>query len=111
MRAPASVVDFIDVVRKSGLIPNDRLQVELSQFEAATASPATTDRFASALVRAALLTRFQAQQLKLGRYKRFEIAGKYRLLDKYSNRYEPDPQHPGADGLEWEVKTYVQLAL
>ncbi|WP_168219337.1 serine/threonine-protein kinase [Limnoglobus roseus] len=33
------------------------------------------------LLRAGLLTRFQAKQLRLGRYKRFMVAGKYKLLE------------------------------
>lgn len=44
-------------------------------------------------------------------YTRYGVRSKYRTLDKYSNRYQPDPQHPGREGEEWEIMTYVQLAL
>src|SRR5437763_12829808 len=43
--------------------------------------PQAIDPFAAALVRDGLLTFFQAKQLKLGRYKRFTIGSKYRLLE------------------------------
>ena len=43
--------------------------------------PQTIDPFAAVLVRESLLTFFQAKQLKLGRYKRFTIGSKYRLLE------------------------------
>jgi serine/threonine protein kinase len=80
MAAPASVAEFVEVVRKSGLVPDDQLQAEAARFKAAS-GPQTVDHIASALVRAGLLTRFQSKQMKIGRYKRFEIAGKYRLLE------------------------------
>lgn len=77
MPAPATVDEFLDVVRKSGLVPADRLDEASERLSPA----ATPDQLAAALIRAGLLTRFQAKQLKHGRYKRFEIAGKYRLLE------------------------------
>ncbi|OWK44996.1 serine/threonine protein kinase [Fimbriiglobus ruber] len=79
MPAPATVAEFIDVVRKSGLVPDDQFDAQLTRF--GPAPSATVDQFAQAMVRNGLLTRFQTKQLKLGRYKRFEIAGKYRLLE------------------------------
>lgn len=81
MPVPASVADYIELIRKSGLIPDDRLHAELVQIRDAARVPMTIDLMATGLIRAGLLTRFQAKQLKLGRYKRFEIAGKYRLLE------------------------------
>ena len=81
MPAPANVAEFLDVVRKSGLIPDDRLQAELHRLRITTSSSHTVDQVAQAFVENALLTRFQSKQMKLGRYKRFEIASKYRLLE------------------------------
>ena len=81
MPAPATVADLVDLIRKSGLVPEDRLQEEVDRLAASGAAPKTVDQLAQSLVRAGLLTRFQAKQLKIGRYKRFEIAGKYRLLE------------------------------
>jgi eukaryotic-like serine/threonine-protein kinase len=78
MPAPATVVDFLDIVRKSGLVPNEHL----SRYSDGVSSPdRSLDQLADQLVRDGLLTFFQAKQLKLGRYKRFQIAGKYRLLE------------------------------
>jgi serine/threonine protein kinase len=79
MPVPATVPEFVDVVRRSGLVEDGRLQPELDRL--AAAEPVNIDLVAVALVRAGLLTKFQARQLKLGRYKRFMIANKYRLLE------------------------------
>ena len=81
MPAPANLTEFIDVVRRSGLVPDERLQTELTKLRQETTPPTNVDQLAAALVRDAILTRFQAKQMKLGRYKRFEIATKYRLLE------------------------------
>jgi hypothetical protein len=40
---------------------------------------------------------------------RLGIRGTWRSLDKYSNRY--DPPDSGEDGTEWEIRTYVHIAL
>ena len=78
MPAPATVVDFLDIVRKSGLVPSD----QLTKYSDVNFSPdRNLDQLSDHLVRDGLLTFFQAKQLKLGRYKRFQIAGKYRLLE------------------------------
>ncbi len=81
MPAPANVAEFLEVVRKSGLVPDDQLRTELARLRAAPAPPQSIDQLAAALIRDGLLTRFQTKQIKIGRYKRFEIAGKYRLLE------------------------------
>jgi eukaryotic-like serine/threonine-protein kinase len=80
MAAPATVPEFLEIVRRSSLVPEDRLESALQQIAAGPA-PGTTEQMSQALVRTGALTRFQARQLKLGRYKRFEVAGKYRLLE------------------------------
>jgi serine/threonine protein kinase len=81
MPAPANVADFLDLVRKSGLIPEARLDESIDRHRAAGHLPQAIDQFAALLVRDGLLTFFQAKQLKLGRYKRFTIGSKYRLLE------------------------------
>jgi serine/threonine protein kinase len=81
MPAPATVAEFLDLVRKSGLLPDARLDEVIDRHRAANALPQTIDQFAALLVREGLLTFFQAKQLKLGRYKRFTIGSKYRLLE------------------------------
>ncbi|AMV28889.1 Serine/threonine-protein kinase PknB [Gemmata sp. SH-PL17] len=80
MPAPATVPDFLELVRKGGLVPDKKLNDLLGRHQT-TGTPQTIDQAAAALVRDAQLTFFQAKQLKLGRYKRFTIGSKYRLLE------------------------------
>ena len=81
MAAPANPTEFLAVLRKSSLVAEDRLEAELGRYRSAPTPIQTVDQMASSLIRSGLLTRFQAKQIKIGRYKRFEIAGKYRLLE------------------------------
>ncbi|CAN5449584.1 hypothetical protein BH11PLA2_BH11PLA2_28360 [soil metagenome] len=81
MPVPATVPEFLDVIRKSGLVNEDRLQPELNRWGTDIAAPTTPEQASSVLMQAGLITKFQARQFKLGRYKRFTIAGKYRLLE------------------------------
>lgn len=81
MPAPATVAEFLDLARKSGLLPDAKLDEVIDRHRASNTLPQTVDQFAALLVREALLTFFQAKQLKLGRYKRFTIGSKYRLLE------------------------------
>lgn len=80
MPAPATIQEFLEVVRSSRLITEPQVQAEIQRLSTSSAS-LTVEQFAQLLVREGILTRFQAKQLKLGRHKRFEIAGKYRLLE------------------------------
>ena len=80
MPAPATVPEFLELVRKSGLAPENKLD-ELLGRHRATGAPQSVDQTAGLLVRDGQLTFFQAKQLKLGRYKRFTIGSKYRLLE------------------------------
>ena len=41
---------------------------------------------------------------------RFGVAGQFRNLNRFSNRYLFDPEDPGRRGREWEIKTYVQFS-
>src|SRR5579871_2905575 len=81
MPAPASVPEFLDLVRKSQLLPDIRLDEFIEQHRTAGTLPSAIDQTANLLVRESLITFFQAKQLKLGRYKRFTIGSKYRLLE------------------------------
>jgi serine/threonine protein kinase len=79
MPVPTTTIDFLDVVRKSELVPSDRLTAVLKNLT--SDDTAQIDKVSDCLIRAGLLTFFQAKQLKQGRYKRFQLAGKYRLLE------------------------------
>jgi serine/threonine protein kinase len=81
MPAPTTVPEFMDLVRRSGLIPDLKLDELLERQRNAGTLPQAIDPIATLLVRESLLTFFQAKQLKLGRYKRFTIGTKYRLLE------------------------------
>src|SRR5262245_8542092 len=81
MPAPASATDFVDLVRRSQLLPEARLDEVLTRHRLGGTLPASVDQMANLLVRDGLITFFQAKQLKLGRYKRFKIAEKYQLLE------------------------------
>src|SRR4051794_18165464 len=82
MPAPATIDDFLDVVKRSNQVDPERLDACLAV--AATAPeglPEQPRKLAALLVRQGLLTNFQAEQLLLGKYKGFTLAG-YRLLDR-----------------------------
>jgi serine/threonine protein kinase len=81
MPAPQTVPEFLDLVRRSNLLPEVRLNDVMARNGGVAGLPNSIDQVAALLVRESLLTFFQAKQLKLGRYKRFEIGTKYRLLE------------------------------
>jgi serine/threonine protein kinase len=81
MPAPQSVPEFLDLARRSSLLPDAKLNEVLARHGGIAALPPSIDQVAALLVRESLLTFFQAKQLKLGRYKRFTIGTKYRLLE------------------------------
>ena len=73
MPAPTTVAEFVELVRKSGLLPDAKLDELIERHQIHGTLPPIIDPFAAILVRESLLTFFQAKQLKLGRYKRFTI--------------------------------------
>jgi eukaryotic-like serine/threonine-protein kinase len=81
MPAPASTTEFLDLVRRSLLLPEGKLDDILERHRHAGTLPNAIDPIANLLVREGQLSFFQAKQLKLGRYKRFTIGSKYRLLE------------------------------
>ncbi len=70
--------DFVELVRKSGLIGDDQLRAALTQFGNQPQTPLELARY---LMRSSLLTKWQCQQLLDGRYRGF-VLGKYKLLDQ-----------------------------
>lgn len=81
MPPPSTVPEFLDLVRRSQLVAEARLDDVLQRHRQHGTLPRQVDPLANLLIREGLLTYFQAKQLKLGRYKRFTIAGKYKLLE------------------------------
>src|SRR5438093_7207682 len=81
MAAPANNDDFLDLVRKSGVTDEKRLDAHIQRLSAAGALPNEPTKLAGVLVRDGLLTYFQAEQFLQGKWKRFTI-GKYKVLER-----------------------------
>lgn len=81
MTAPATREEFLDLVRRSEVLDNERLDsfaMRLSDSGAAIDQPHS---LAQRMIRDGLLTAFQAKQLLAGKWRRFRISGKYKLLE------------------------------
>src|SRR6266481_3401150 len=81
MPSPASSAELIDLVRKSGVVDEKRLAAYLEKLRAAGTLPPDANPLAGRLVQDGLLTRFQAEQFLMGKWRRFTI-GKYKVLEK-----------------------------
>lgn len=81
MPAPTTSQQFLEFVRKSGIIDRDRLEATLERCHAAAVVPAEPKALATLLVREGVLTRFHAEQFLLGRWRGFSI-GKYQILER-----------------------------
>jgi serine/threonine protein kinase len=79
MAAPATVDEFLDLVRKSGVADEKRLDAYLQKQRAAM--PPEPSKAAGMFVRDGLLTHFQAEQIIQGKWRRFSI-GKYKVLER-----------------------------
>jgi serine/threonine protein kinase/WD40 repeat protein len=81
MSAPATIDDFLDVVRKSNQIDTDRLVAYLDQRRQTDTLPPDPAKLAALLIREGLLTNFQAEQFLQGKYRGFQVGG-YRILER-----------------------------
>jgi serine/threonine protein kinase len=82
MPPPVTANEFLDLVEKSGVVDNDRLSASLASLRAA--SPLASEepaRLAALLIRAGILTNFQAEQILQGKWRRFSI-GRYKVLER-----------------------------
>lgn len=80
MPALATFDHFIEIVRKSGLVDEVRLGAALEQYQSEGGEEQPTP-LATKLLRDGLITTFQAKQLLQGRWRRFIISHKYKVLD------------------------------
>ncbi len=81
MPAPTSVPDLIDRLRKSRLVPAERLEGFLAALGPTTS--ASPDTLLDRLVAAGMITRFHADKLAAGKYKGFQLASdRYLILDQ-----------------------------
>jgi serine/threonine protein kinase len=81
MPAPATIDEFLDVVRKSGLVDPQRLETHLQQLQAAGPLPTEPKKLADLLIRDGFMTYFQAEQFLIGKWRGFSI-GKYDVLER-----------------------------
>jgi serine/threonine protein kinase len=81
MPAPSTTNEFLDLVQKSGVLDEKKLDAYLDKLRAASLLPAKPTEMAGLLVRDALLTHFQADQILQGKWRRFNI-GKYKVLER-----------------------------
>lgn len=78
MPALTNIADFLQLGYRSGLLDAEAVRPYCEQNEGCCDLQA----FAEGLVDEGFLTRFQAEKLLAGRWRGFEIAGKYRLLER-----------------------------
>jgi serine/threonine protein kinase len=81
MAAPSTNEEFLELVRKSGVIESKRLDAYLDKAQANSSLPDQPSKLAGYLVRDGILTHFQAEQFLQGRWRRFNI-GKYKVLER-----------------------------
>jgi serine/threonine protein kinase len=80
MAAPATTDEFLELVRKSGVVEEKRLDPWL-QKQRGAGLPDKPSEAAALLIRDGILTRFQAVQILQGKWRRFTI-GKYKVLEQ-----------------------------
>ena len=81
MAAPTTVPELLDRVRRSGIVPADRLEGFLVGLQSSNINPVTPAEMLDRLVDAGMITRFHADRLAAGKYKGFQL-GNYLILDQ-----------------------------
>jgi eukaryotic-like serine/threonine-protein kinase len=81
MSVPSSVEELLQLIRKSGMIDDQKLTGYLQRRQMGRGLPPDPREAADALVRDGLLTNFQSEQFLLGKWRGFTI-GKYKLLER-----------------------------
>src|SRR5262249_32579206 len=81
MPAPATINDFLDVVRRSNQVDPGRLEAYLDQKRQNDTLPPDPRKLAALLIREGLLTNFQAEQFLQGKWRGFQLGG-YRILER-----------------------------
>src|SRR5947209_18363581 len=82
MPAPTTAEEFLELVRKSGVVEEKRIDAYVESLRAGPGLPTKPSEMAGLLVHdACLLTTFQAEQILQGKYRRFTI-GKYKVLER-----------------------------
>jgi serine/threonine protein kinase len=81
MSTPLTAADFIEYVRKSGVVDSERLETTLVEIRADTFQTTEAKKLAEVLIKHGILTFFQAAQLLRGKWKGFFL-GKYLILER-----------------------------
>jgi hypothetical protein len=81
MPPPTTVPELLERVRRSGIVPTDRLEGFLVGLQSANKTPTTPTAMLERLVEAGMMTRFHADLLAAGKYKGFQL-GSYLILDQ-----------------------------
>ncbi len=81
MPAPRTIDQFLDSVKKSGVLDEKRLDARIEELCAASALPDNPTDLANLLVQDELLTRWQADQFLQGKCRGF-IIGNYKIVDR-----------------------------
>src|SRR5437588_10824400 len=81
MPAPSTVDEFLDLIRKSGVVEEKRLNPYLDKARAGGKLPIDPKQLAALMIRDSILTHFQAEQILQGKWRRFTI-GKYKVLER-----------------------------
>jgi serine/threonine protein kinase len=81
MVAPPTSDALVELVRKSGLIEQPRLDAYLERRRALGALPSQPKELATVLIRDGFLTNFQAEELLQGKHWGFTV-GKYKILER-----------------------------
>jgi serine/threonine protein kinase len=79
--APTNVPEFLDLVKKSGVVDDKRLDSHIGKLQNAGQLPTEPSKVAGVLIRDGFLTHFQADNILQGKWRRFTI-GKYKVLEK-----------------------------
>jgi serine/threonine protein kinase len=81
MSGPATIPDLLERIRRSGLVPVDRLDGFLDGLRASGKSPSQPHELLARMIDAGMITQFHAEKLAAGKYKGFQI-GSYLILDQ-----------------------------
>ncbi|HZY83685.1 MAG TPA: serine/threonine-protein kinase, partial [Gemmataceae bacterium] len=81
MPSPTTADEFLDLVRRSGVVEDRRLDAHVQKLRADGPLPLDPTGLAVLLVRDGVLTHFQAEQFLQGKWRRFTI-GKYKVLER-----------------------------
>jgi len=81
MPAPASIVEFVDLVTRSNVLEKRSLDDYLSKLTSTNDQPGSPKQLAQAMVRDGVLTNLQAGLILKGKWRNFVISNKYKLLE------------------------------